>query len=193
MSKPLTAAEKSLLLRLARAVVTAGAHGEPLPEPAALGPLTASLQENRGAFVTLHLVTPHHGCQLRGCIGYIEDVKPLADAIVDNALSAAFKDPRFTPVTDDELEDLEIEISALTPLRAVGSWRDIQVPRHGVVLTRGTSKSVFLPQVAEEQGWDRDTLLSHLALKAGLSPDAWREGAAFQVFEADVFSEKELA
>ena len=184
MSSPLTAAEKTLLLRLVRAVVTAGARDEPPPEPAGFGTLTTALLENRGAFVTLHI----RG-RLRGCIGYIEGVKPLAEAIVDNALSAAFKDPRFAPVTADELPDLEIEISALTPLRTVGSWREIHVPHHGVVLTRGPNKSVFLPQVAEAEGWDRDTMLSHLAEKAGLPPDAWREGATFQIFEADVFSE----
>ncbi len=185
MSASLTTAEKAYLLELARGVITAEASGDTAP---ALETLTPALQENRGAFVTLH-----SGGQLRGCIGYIEGVKPLAEAIVDNALSAAFRDPRFTSVTAGEVPDLEIEISALTPLRDVASWRDILVPRHGVVLTRGPNKSVFLPQVAAEQGWDRDTMLSHLAMKAGLSPDAWREGAAFRVFEAEIFAEKELA
>lgn len=188
MSAPLTADERRLLLRLARAAVTAGARDEPPPEPTAFGPLTPALQARRGAFVTLH-----SGGRLRGCIGYIEGVKPLAEAIVDNALAAAFRDPRFAPVAANELDDLEIEISALTPLRAVGGWRDIQVPRHGVVLVRGHHRSVFLPQVAAEQGWNRDTMLSQLALKAGLPADAWREGATFRVFEADVFAEKELA
>lgn len=187
MSEPLTDAAKARLLQMARTAITAGAAGEPVSAPEPDLDLPA-LGETRGVFVTLHL-----GGRLRGCIGYIEGVRPLAEAVVDNALSAAFRDPRFDPVVADEVADLEIEISALTPLRAVGGWRDIQVPRHGVVLTCGPNKSVFLPQVAEEQGWDRDTMLSHLALKAGLAPDAWREGAAFQVFEADVFAEKELA
>lgn len=185
MSMSLTADEKRTLLELARATITAKANGEALPAPP---PSTPALAETRGAFVTLH-----SNGRLRGCIGYIEGVRPLAEAIVDNALSAAFRDPRFEPVVADEVAGLEIEISALTPLRAVGSWRDIQVPRHGVALTRGPRKAVFLPQVAAEEGWDRDTMLAHLAMKAGLPPDAWREGAAFQVFEADVFSEKELA
>nr|MBC8426681.1 AMMECR1 domain-containing protein [bacterium] len=72
-------------------------------------------------------------------------------------------------------------------------WRDIEIPRHGVVLACGPRRSVFLPQVAAEEGWDRDTMLSHLAMKAGLEPDAWREGASFQVFEAEVFAEEETA
>jgi len=187
VSEPLTDAEKTVLLRMARAAITAGAAGETAPATDPALDLTA-LSETRGVFVTLR----RRG-RLRGCIGYIEGVKPLAEAVIDNALAAAFRDPRFEPVTAGEVANLEIEISALTPLRAVGSWRDIEVPRQGVVLTRGVHKSVFLPQVAAEQGWGRDTMLSHLAMKAGLSPDAWREGAAFQVFEADVFAEKELA
>jgi AmmeMemoRadiSam system protein A len=185
VSPRLSDEEKRYLLGLARGAIVAEATGGPPPEPETRTP---ALSVDRGVFVTLH-----RGGQLRGCIGYIEGVKPLVEAVVDNALSAAFRDPRFTPVTGGEVADLEIEISALTPLRTVASWREIQIPLHGVVLTRGAHKSVFLPQVAAEQGWDRDTMLSHLAMKAGLSPDAWREGAAFEVFEAEVFAERELA
>ena len=185
MSAPLTVDEKRVLLELARAAITSEASDTESP---AVPESTPALAETRGAFVTLH-----SGGRLRGCIGYIEGVRPLVEAVVDNALSAAFRDPRFEPVTAREVAGLDIEISALTPLRAVGSWRDILIPRHGVVLTRGPRKAVFLPQVAAEEGWDRDTMLSHLAAKAGLPPDAWREGATFQVFEAEVFSEKELA
>lgn len=185
MSAPLTADEKTYLLTLARGVITAEAAGERGPIPEAR---TAGLSENRGAFVTLH-----RGGQLRGCIGYIEGIKPLVGTVADNALSAAFRDPRFAPVGAGEVGDLRIEISALTPLRPVDHWRDIEIPRHGVVLACGPRRSVFLPQVAAEEGWDRDTMLSHLAMKAGLEPDAWREGASFQVFEAEVFAEEETA
>jgi AmmeMemoRadiSam system protein A len=183
MSAPLTDDEKTYLLALARGVITAIAAGERGPEPETR---TAALSENRGAFVTLH-----SNGRLRGCIGYIEGIKPLAGTVADNALSAAFRDPRFPPVAASEVGDLHIEISALTPLRPVDHWRDIEIPRHGVVLARGPRRAVFLPQVAAEEGWDRDTMLSHLAMKAGLEADAWREGASFQVFEAEVFAEKE--
>ena len=182
MNTPLTADERAYLLELARSVITAEASNEPGPRPEAR---TAALAEDRGAFVTLHIWD-----KLRGCIGYIEGVKPLVEAIADNALAAAFRDPRFGPINVAEVSDLHIQISALTPLRLVGHWRDIEIPRHGVVLTRGANKGVFLPQVAKEEGWDRDTLLSHLAMKADLDQDAWREGASFQVFEAEVFAEK---
>jgi uncharacterized protein (TIGR00296 family) len=85
---------------------------------------------------------------------------------------------------------LHLEISALTPLRSVSGPADIEIGRHGILLHKGAAQAVFLPQVAVEQGWDRDTTLTHLALKAGLPADGWRQGARFQVFEADVFAEE---
>ncbi len=185
MSAPLTPDERRRLLELARAVIEAEAAGGPAPR---LDPATPALAESRGAFVTLHA-----GARLRGCIGYIEGVKPLVEAVADNARAAAFRDPRFAPVDAHELDGIRIEISALTPLRPVDHWRHIEVPRHGVVLSRGGRRSVFLPQVAAEEGWDRDTMLTHLSLKAGLDPEAWREGADFQVFEAEVFGEEASA
>lgn len=187
MTPPLTAEEKTYLLDLARRVIVAEAAGTPVPEPEVR---TEALAEKRGAFVTLHSDVPGVGRRLRGCIGYIEGVRPLARTVADNALAAAFRDPRFAPVDASEVDDLHLEISALTPLRPVAHWRDIEIPRHGVVLSSAGRRSVFLPQVAAEEGWDRDTLLSHLAMKAGLEPDAWREDAAFQVFEAEVFAEE---
>jgi AmmeMemoRadiSam system protein A len=132
-------------------------------------------------------VTLHRQGRLRGCIGYIEGIKPLAEAVVDNGRSAAVGDPRFAPVTAGELDQLEIEVSALTPLRPVSGPEDIEIGRHGIVLAKGGRRAVFLPQVAPEQGWDLTTTLGHLALKAGLGPDGWQEGARFEVFEAEVF------
>ena len=98
-------------------------------------------------------------------------------------------DPRFLPVPERELGTLRIEISALTPPRPVGSWRDIVLGRDGMTLEKGNSFAVFLPQVAPEQGWDLPTTLSYLSRKAGLDPDAWREGAKFETFQAEVFHE----
>jgi len=144
--------------------------------------LSGALTAHRGAFVTLTM-----SGELRGCIGYIEGFKPLVDAVAENGRSAAVSDSRFSPVTDGELADIDIEVSALTPLVPVAGPEEIVIGRHGIVLSKGGRKSVFLPQVAPEQGWDRETTLTHLALKAGLGPDAWREGCEFLVFEADVF------
>ena len=183
----LTPSEKAFLRELAGAAVEAAVTGGPLPDAAALAAardldLAGNLLQKRGAFVTLHL-----DGRLRGCIGYIEGVKPLVEAVIDNGRSAAVHDPRFRPVTAAELPRLELEISALTPLRPVRTPEEIELGRHGIVLAKGGARAVFLPQVAPEQGWDLHTTLGHLALKAGLGPQGWQEGARFEVFEAEVF------
>ena len=185
----LTEEALAFLPKLARATLDAAVRGLPRPEheeiAAVLGfSLPNSLQEPRGVFVTL----TRNG-RLRGCIGVIEAGAPLSIAVRDNALAAAFRDPRFDPLTADELADTRIEISVLTPMRPVRNTDDIVIPRHGVLLSKAGRRAVFLPQVAEEQGWDLDTTLTHLALKAGLAADDWREGAAFSVFEAEVVQE----
>lgn len=179
--------EKLFLHQVARRAVEAAALGRPAPDPVALAEeegidIQRHLADHRGVFVTL----TREG-RLRGCIGYIEGIKPLIEAVADNGRSAAVADPRFPPVTGRELADVHIEISALTPLVPVEGPDDIIIGRHGVVLAKQGRRAVFLPQVADEQGWDRDTTLTHLALKAGLEPDSWRQGAEFLVFEAEVF------
>lgn len=185
----LTAGERRFLVSLAREAVTAAVCDRPPPDPrraaAAAGlELSARLLEPRGAFVTL--TSGHH---LRGCIGYIEGIKPLCEAVVDNGASAAVDDPRFPRVREDELAHLHVEVSALTPLRPVAGPEAIAIGRHGILLAKGRRRAVFLPQVAREQGWDLETTLDHLALKAGLAADAWREGCSFQVFEAEICEE----
>lgn len=179
--------EKLFLLQVARLAVDAAACGRPAPDPAALAEeagidIQRRLADHRGVFVTLTLEG-----RLRGCIGYIEGIKSLIEAVADNGRSAAVGDPRFPPVTGRELTDIHIEISALTPLVPVEGPENIIIGRHGVVLAKQGRRAVFLPQVAGEQGWDRDTTLTHLALKAGLGPDSWRQGAELLVFEAEVF------
>ena len=182
--------EKTFLRDVAQRAVEAAARGRPGLDPAGLAALAVEagidldprLNSHRGAFVTLTTAG-----QLRGCIGYIEGIKPLVEAVADNGRSAAVGDPRFAPVTSGELPDIQIEVSALTPMEPVAGPGDIIIGRHGVILVKGGRRAVFLPQVAPEQGWDRDTTLTHLALKAGLEADAWRQGAEFLVFEADVF------
>jgi AmmeMemoRadiSam system protein A len=135
-------------------------------------------------------VTLHKRGELRGCIGEIAPDRELHRVVRDHALNAAFKDPRFTPLSPAELPEIVIEISALTPPVEIESWREIEIGRHGVVLSKNGRSAVFLPQVAPEQGWDVETTLKYLSQKAGLPPDAWRDGARFEVFEAVVFGEK---
>jgi len=183
------AAEKHFLLGLARNTLKEVLAKRPAPEvpsyPADVS--AAKLETSCGVFVTL----TEEG-MLRGCIGSIVGVEPLAKGVIDNAINAALSDPRFPPVGLPELEKLAIEISVLTPLRPIQRPEEIVIGRHGVVLERGGRRALFLPQVAPEQGWDRDTMLDHLAAKAGLPRDAWRSGASLKVFEARVFSEEEL-
>ncbi len=138
----------------------------------------------RGVFVSLHIED-----QLRGCIGYIEPIADCIEAVHENTISACARDPRFAPVTIGELNKISIEISVLTPPEQISSWEQIEIGRHGVILEKGRHRAVFLPQVAPEQGWDVETTLNYLAMKAGLRSEAWREGSVFKVFEAQVFSE----
>ncbi len=143
------------------------------------------LLELGAAFVTL----THKG-QLRGCIGYTEAFKPLYQTILDCAISAATGDPRFLPVTPDELMEIDIEISVLSPLKKVDDIEEIQVGHHGLMIEKGFRKGLLLPQVATEYGWDREAFLEHTCLKAGLPPDAWRKGAKIYLFSAEIFGER---
>ncbi len=186
-SQTLNPSERTFLRALAAQCVTAAAAGLPGPDPLQVaagmglepGP---NLLENRGAFVTL----TRDGA-LRGCIGYIQGIKPLLQAVAENAASAAVGDPRFRPVTPAEAPVLELEISALSPLRRVAGAADITIGTHGILLDKNGRQAVFLPQVAVEQHWDLETTLTQLSLKAGLPRDAWRQGAGFRVFTAEVF------
>jgi len=148
--------------------------------------LTPQLREKSGVFVTLKKIG-----KLRGCIGYIEGIKPLYQAVIDNAKNAAFDDPRFPKVRADELKDITIEISVMTPLRRIKSVDEIVVGKHGLTIEKGYHHGLLLPQVPGEWGWDRDTFLVHICRKAGLPDDAWKEGATLKVFSAQVFGEKE--
>ena len=143
------------------------------------------LLERRGVFVTLHM----HG-ELRGCIGVPEPVSPLFQAAQECALSAARSDPRFSPVTEVELPDVQIEISVLSPLEAVEEIDSIVIGVHGLLLNHLGRRGLLLPQVAMERGWDRKTFLEQLCRKAHLPATAWKEGAKIQCFSAFVFGEK---
>lgn len=135
-----------------------------------------------GAFVTLN----ERG-MLRGCIGLIVSDRPVLDVVREMAVSAALHDPRFRPVRAEELPQIDLEVSVLTPPTAIRGPEDIVIGRDGVILRKRGRSAVFLPQVAPEQGWDVPTMLTHLALKAGLDGDDWKSGATFQGFRAQVF------
>jgi len=182
---PLDAADKRDLLTLARETVTRYLRTDLLPLPRGG---TARLQREAGVFVTVK----KHG-ELRGCIGNLLPRGSLIRLVSTMAVEAAFKDPRFPPVTARELGDLEFEISVLTPMKPVPRPDAIVVGRDGVLLRVRGASAVFLPQVAPEQGWSRTEMLDHLAEKAGLPASAWRDaGATFLTFQADVFRESSL-
>ena len=144
--------------------------------------------DKRGVFVTLK-----KNNELRGCIGLIEPVTELSEVIKEMALSAAFNDSRFSPVEKDELKNIDIEISVLTPPQKISNpEKEIILGRHGVIIKQGSHSGVFLPQVATETGWDLETFMAELCTqKAGLSSDCWKNGSVdIYTFEAQVFEEK---
>lgn len=175
-------ADRGWLLRLARETIRAALEQDTTYDPEApLGPAC----EPAGAFVSLH----RRG-ELRGCIGSFGRDRPLHRVVHDMALAAAFEDPRFPPLTTAELDGLDIEISVLSELREADAAAVIP-GFHGVSITLGAMKGVFLPQVAIEAGWDRETLLEQTCIKAGIAPNAWRDPAAeISVFTAEVFGDR---
>ncbi|MBM3295125.1 MAG: AmmeMemoRadiSam system protein A [Candidatus Aminicenantes bacterium] len=184
MSGFLTDPQKRFLLRLARTTIeTYLASGETV-SPETDDP---ALLAKRGAFVTLKT-----DGALRGCIGYPSPVKPLAETVVDAAVAAATQDFRFASLRPEELDALTVEISVLTPPRPVKSAAEVEVGRHGIIVSRGFQRGLLLPQVPAEYGWDRVTYLRHGCLKAGLPGNAWLKGAKIEVFEAQVFSESDF-
>lgn len=177
--------DKRKLLEVARTTIREHLEqGKVSDQPAT----TPALERPGGAFVTLH----EHG-QLRGCIGTFTSPRPLVATVQEMALSSSQRDPRFPPVQLGELEEIDIEISVLSPLREIQDVSQIEVGRHGIYITRGLRSGVLLPQVATEYGWDRDTFLEHTCLKAGLPPDAWKlDDTRIEVFEAEVFGEQDV-
>jgi len=172
--------DKGTLRNIAKTVIESKARGKPVPE---FTIDSRELKEKRGAFVTVN-----KGGELRGCIGYIKAYKPLYQTIEEMATQAAFLDPRFDPVTERELPDLEIEISVLTPLKRIRDVEEIEVGKHGILIEKGFHSGLLLPQVATEYGWDRKTFLEHTCFKAGLPKDAWKdEDTVISIFSADIF------
>lgn len=148
---------------------------------------TGPLCEPAGAFVTIH-----NKGRLRGCIGMIESDEQLYATVMEMAIEAT-RDPRFEPVNEYELKEIDIEISVLFPKKRIFSIDDIEMGKHGVMVKRGFAHGVFLPQVAKETGWTREEFMAHLCRdKAGLPADSYRqEGTEVYIFETEVFGEKE--
>lgn len=175
--------DKRELLRIARATLREYLTTGFMPPGA---PHRQTLLEPRGAFVTLHT-----GGELRGCIGRVDADTPLYLAVEQLAVAASTRDPRFDPLRAEELKDTRIEISVLSTLRS-SKPEEVEIGKHGVVITRGVRRGLLLPQVAVEHGLDRERFLDETCGKAGLPPGAWSQpGTILQTFTAEVFREPE--
>ena len=179
----LTDQEKAILLETARRSIETAFEGKYwLPSDSQL---TQTLKAECGAFVTLHL----HG-RLRGCIGNLVGVRPLYKTVAEMARAAAFEDDRFRPLTREELEQVHIEISVLSPLRQISSPDELVLGRDGVLMVKDGRSGTFLPQVADETGWTREEFLGHCARdKAGIGWNGWKD-ADLYVYQAEVFDER---
>lgn len=177
--------ERKELLRIARST---------LREHLALGlippgkPHRESLLVPGGAFVTLKT----RGGRLRGCIGTFAATAPIYQAVQEMAVAAGTRDPRFPAVTEDELDELELEISVLSPREPLSDATLIEVGSHGLSIALGHHRGVLLPQVPVEHGWNRDAFLRQVCIKAGLNEEAWQDpDALLEIFTAQVFSESD--
>lgn len=177
----LTTAEKRELVVLARSSLDRHVKREPFSETP---PSTARLKADGASFVTLN----DKNGNLRGCIGNILPVMPLGKSVVMNARSAASRDPRFPPVSVEELSGLHLEVTVLSPLELISDIGSVTVGTHGLYLEKDGKSSVFLPQVPVEQGWNLPTYLEQLSLKAGLPADGWKS-AKLSRFTAEIIKE----
>ena len=181
MDPQLDAEEKSALLATAREAIASRLEKRQAVWPPASGALLGP----GGAFVTLH-----EKGSLRGCIGRMSSPDPLVTTIREMARAAAFEDPRFPALAHDELALVDIEITLLSPMRRIEDTAEIVLGLHGLYIVKGWKSGVFLPQVATEQGWDKETYLEQVCRKAGLPPDSWKSPeAAISIFEGAIFGE----
>jgi AmmeMemoRadiSam system protein A len=178
----LTSSQRQQLLALARASIETVLDGR---RPELTTPEDPALLRPAGVFVTL----TKEG-ELRGCIGSIHAVAPLHEAVVRSAVNAAFRDPRFHPLRKEEVAQLELEISVMSPIETVTDIEEIVVGRDGLIISDGRNTGLLLPQVATEYGWDRETFLEQTCQKAGLPRNAWQKpGCKIEKFSAEVFGE----
>ncbi len=174
--------DKSTLLEIARESIESYLKDRRIPD----FEVSRNLQKWGAGFVTLE-----KNGQLRGCIGHTSAVEPLYKTISTCAVQAAFSDSRFPPVTKDEIADLHIEISVLTPMQKVDSFDEIEVGRDGLMIFRGNSRGLLLPQVAVDYGWDRTTFLEQTCRKAGLPLDSYKDAETLiYKFQAVIFEEQ---
>ena len=180
----LTDEEKEELMDIAKESIRCAVLGEEIPD---FNIRSEKLKENRGGFVTIK----KEG-NLRGCIGYSFPVDNLYKVISEVAVSAALHDPRFPALSEDELDDIDIDISVLSLLEEVSDVNEIEVGKHGLLIERGGFKGLLLPQVAIEYDCDRIKFLEQTCYKAGLDKDAWKEpDTVIKKFSAEVFGEKD--
>lgn len=181
----LTQEEKKYLLNLSRKIIISNSEERSFQEE---DYFSETLKLHTGLFVTLN-----KSHQLRGCIGYVEGVKPLQKALIEMSIAAAFDDPRFPPVQRDEVEDIEIEISVLSPLERISDTSQIEIGKHGLIIEQGLMRGLLLPQVATEYDWDVLTFLEQTCQKAGLGVDCWKDDSTkIQIFTAEIFSEADF-
>jgi AmmeMemoRadiSam system protein A len=171
--------ERALLLQLAHESIVSALERRSI----SLDPPTA-FAEPRGVFTSLYL----HG-ELRGCVGFVLPLNSVYQAVAETARAAAFEDTRFRPVTLEEARRLEIELSILSPPKAIAP-EAVEIGRHGLLITMAGHRGLLLPQVPVERNWDRVTFLEQTCRKAGLPVDAWKQGATVEAFTAEVFGEK---
>ncbi len=185
----LTHEERRELLRIARSSIAAALQAQ---SDQATGDLdihpSKELLKPRGAFVTIRIDR-----ELRGCIGYMESLLPLAEVVAEVAVKAAIDDPRFPALQTPELERATLEISVLSPMRRISSKDEIRVGEHGLMLEHGFGRGVLLPQVATEYGWNAEEFLEAVCRKSGLHRWAWKDpGSRISVFSAEVIDEEEV-
>src|SRR5690349_19769649 len=178
-----SADERTHLLRLAHESILSALESREIP----LDPPTPHFAESRGAFTTLYL----HD-RLRGCVGYVLPISPVYRTVADTARAAAFEDTRFYPVTLDEAAQLKIELSILSPPQPIKP-EDIEIGRHGLLISMHGYRGLLLPQVPIEHHWDRETFLDQTCLKAGLPANAWKMGATLEGFTAEVFHDPDAS
>jgi len=177
ISNPLSEKEKKELLTMAKDTIEEYVSSGRVAERNIQNP---QFKADGAVFVTIK----KNGA-LRGCIGNIQPVMSLSQSVIKNAIAASSSDPRFPPVRKEELKDIEVEVSILSPLLPLKDTRGIQIGKHGLVIRKGERSGIFLPQVATEFGWDRDTFLEQLCVKAGLPKSAWKD-AELHIFTAEV-------
>ena len=173
--------ERTLLLQLAHESILSSLETRKISQD----PPTPHLAEPRGAFASLYL-----DGELRGCVGFVLPVTSVYRAVIDAARAAAFEDTRFYPVTLEEARHLEIELSILSPPQPI-SAQEVEVGRHGLLISMAGHRGLLLPQVPVERGWNQVTFLEQTCRKAGLPPDSWKNHAVIEAFTAEVFGEKQ--